>query len=414
MTRPTAQRPPWAAPLAATAAITAMAATVGAASAFFLWSLDAVTSLRFAHPWLLWLLPAAGFAIATIYQKIGRTANGGNHLLLEEIHQPTSGVPRRMAPLILLGTLASHLFGASVGREGTALQIGGGIAAAFARHFHTKPETVRTILMSGVAAGFGGVFGAPIAGAVFAIEVLGKCHRKLTALIPCLLASSLAHLTCLTCGAKHLHYTVSATLHWDLKLLGIIALIAFAASAVADVFVLASHTLTRQLTRLLPHPGWRAFAGGSLVVALVLLMGNRDYLGLGILAEYPSATTLPAFFHGPTASPIAWLWKALFTLAVITTGFKGGEVTPLLFIGAALGNAIASTFGAPFDLTAALGMVAIFAAATRTPIASTLLGIEFFGLALTLPLAIACLTACSLSRSAGLYALPSNPSPTAS
>jgi H+/Cl- antiporter ClcA len=185
-----------------------MAAVIGSASAFFLWSLDALTRVRFANPGLLWLLPVGGFVVGWIYHYYGKAADGGSNLLIDEIHQPGAGVPRRMAPLILFGTLVTHLFGGSAGREGTALQMGGGIAATFARVLKTDESGVRLLLMAGVAAGFGSVFGTPIAGAVFALEVLVIGRMQYDALIPCFIASLVAHWTCGAWGIGHTHYQV--------------------------------------------------------------------------------------------------------------------------------------------------------------------------------------------------------------
>ena len=142
-----------------------MAAIVGSACAFFLWSLDRVTTWRWEQPWLLFLLPVAGVGIGFVYHWVGRSVEGGNNLILEQIHAPGGGVPRRMSPLILFSTLATHLFGGSAGREGTAVQMGGSLASAVGKLCRLNPAETRIMLQAGMAAGFGAVFGTPLAGA---------------------------------------------------------------------------------------------------------------------------------------------------------------------------------------------------------------------------------------------------------
>jgi H+/Cl- antiporter ClcA len=389
-----------------TAVLVPMAAAVGSASAFFLWSLDEVTKLRFANPWLLWFLPVGGLAIAWIYRKFGGTAGAGNNLLIDEIHQPGAGVPRRIAPLVLLGTLVTHLFGGSAGREGTAVQMGGGIAAAFARWFRLDAGEIRILLMAGVAAGFGSVFGTPIAGAIFALEVLVIGRMQYDALIPCFIASLVAHWTCLAWGAGHTHYQVevaASALKPDVMLMGKTLLAAAAFGFAASWFSWSSHKLSNSFARWIPMPELRPVVGGLLVIGLFLLAGTGDYLGLGVLGDQPGAITLPALFTSTEIPASAWAWKLAFTVITLAAGFKGGEVTPLFFIGAALGNTLALILGAPVDLFAALGFVAIFAAATNTPLASTLLGMELFGAGNGLYLATACFVAYRLSSHRGIY-----------
>ena len=384
-----------------------MAVAVGSASAGFLWSLDALTRLRFAHPWLLWLLPVAGFAVGWIYRHYGRNAGAGNNLLIDEIHQPGAGVPRRMAPLILFGTLVTHLFGGSAGREGTAVQMGGGIAAAFARWFRLDAGEIRILLMAGVAAGFGSVFGTPIAGAVFALEVLVIGRMQYDALIPCFIASLVAHWTCLAWGVGHTHYHVAvaaSALGPDVLLMGKTLLAAATFGLTASLFSWSSHQLAALFARWIPRPELRPVAGGVLVIGLFFLAGTGDYLGLGVLGDRPGAITLPAMFTSTEIPAPAWAWKLAFTVITLAAGFKGGEVTPLFFIGAALGNTLALLLGAPVDLFAALGFVAIFAAATNTPLASTLLGMELFGAGNGLYLATACFVAYRFSSHRGIYA----------
>ena len=384
-----------------------MAMVIGSASAFFLWSLDALTRVRFANPWLLWLLPLAGLAVGWLYHHYGKNSSGGNNLLIDEIHQPGAGVPRRMAPLILLGTLVTHLFGGSAGREGTALQMGGGIAATFARVLRLDAASVRLLLMAGVAAGFGSVFGTPIAGAVFALEVVVIGRMQYDALIPCFIASLVADWTCAAWGIGHTHYHVAVAGFGerpDLLLFGKVVLAAVAFGLVGGFFSLCSHKLAAVFQRFIPRAELRPVAGGLLVIGMFFVSGTPDYLGLGVLGNRPDAVTLPAMFTSADIPANAWIWKLVFTVVTLAAGFKGGEVTPLFFIGAALGNTLAVAMGAPVDLFAALGFVAIFAGATNTPLASTLLGMELFGAGNGLYLATACIIAYRFSGHTGIYA----------
>jgi H+/Cl- antiporter ClcA len=383
-----------------------LAVAVGSASAFFLWALDAVTLVRFAHPRLLFLLPVAGLGVGLLYHFYGKSANGGNNLLIDEIHQPGAGVPKRMAPLILLGTLVTHLFGGSAGREGTALQMGGSIAATFARLLKLDAAHVRILLMAGVAAGFGSIFGTPVAGAVFALEVLIVGRVQYDALIPCFFAAVLADWTCRAWGIGHTHYSVdvpAAASALDFRLMGKVLLAAVAFGLVSRLFSALSHRLGDAFKTYIPRPELRPVVGGLLVIGLFFLAGTGDYLGLGVLGNRPDAITLPAMFRSTEIPASAWAWKLLFTVITLSAGFKGGEVTPLFFIGAALGNSLALALGAPVDLFAALGFVAIFAGATNTPLASTFLGMELFGAGNGLYLATACLVAYRCSGRQGIY-----------
>jgi H+/Cl- antiporter ClcA len=389
------------------AVVVPMAVCVGSVSAFFLWSLDGVTRVRFGSPWLLYLLPLGGLGIGWLYWAFGRPVAGGQVLLLEEIRRPGAGVPRRMAPLILLGTLSTHLFGGSAGREGTALQIGGGIAAAFSRALRGDAESVRIWLVAGVAAGFGSVFGTPFAGAIFAVEVLRLGRVWPAAVLPAVVASWAGHVTCHAWGGRHAVYEVAAAAAGmavpDPVLLAKMVPAAAAFGLTAALFIAACHRLTAVVERWIRPMPLRPMVGGLAIIALVYLAGTRDYLGLGILAENEGSLTLQTFFASTDVPANAWLWKLLFTVVTVASGFKGGEVTPLFFIGAALGNALAWVLGAPLDLFAAAGFIAVFAAATKTPLASTAMGIELFGGGNLVYFAAACIIACRLSGSAGLY-----------
>ncbi len=345
-----------------------VAMAVGSACAFFLWSLDRMTRTRFEHPWLLYLLPLAGLGVGLLYHHYGRSAEGGNNLIMDQIHQPGGGVPRRMAPLILFGTLVTHLFGGSAGREGTAVQMGGSIASAFCRALGLSAEKVRVVLMAGIAAGFGAVFGTPLAGAVFALEVLMIGRMQYEALLPCLIAAVAGDWTCHAWGVGHVHYHLrflatgdspAAFFHLDPWLLLKIIIASAAFGLASTAFAEVSHRLGWLFKRISYAP-LRPALGGVLVIALFFLAGTGDYLGLGVTSPDPRAVTIVSFFQSREIHYWSWLWKFIFTAVTLSSGFKGGEVTPLFFIGAALGNALAGIMGAPPDLFAALGFVAIF------------------------------------------------------
>ena len=385
-----------------------MALLVGSLCAAFLWSLDVATRTRFAHPWLLFLLPVGGFAIGLLYQWMGRSVEGGNNLIVEQIHEPGGGVPLRMAPLIFVGTVATHLFGGSAGREGTAVQLGGSLASAVARLVKLDPAGIRVLLMAGIAAGFGAVFGTPLAGAVFALEVLAIGRVEYSALVPCLIAAVIGDWTChawgIHHGAYHIEYVAGAgrALTAEPLLLGKAAIAGVLFGLMGLVFAEANHSLGALFKRLIPYGPLRPVIGGVMVIALVYLLGTRDYLGLGVQGLNPGSPTIAGFFGGPV-DHWSWLLKTIFTVVTLSAGFKGGEVTPLFFIGAALGNALGGLLGAPVDLFAGLGFVAVFAGAANTPLACTIMGVELFGATHIVPIAIACFLAYLCSGHSGIY-----------
>jgi H+/Cl- antiporter ClcA len=388
-----------------------MAAAVGSACALFLWSLEKVTTLRWEHPNLLFALPVSGVVLGLAYHFFGKGSEGGNNLIIEEIHQPDAGVPRRMAPLILIGTLATHLFGGSAGREGTAVQMGGSLASAFGRLWPSSARDRRILLMAGMAAGFGGVFGTPLAGTIFAIEVLAVGQMSYEALIPCLIASVVSDGTCAAWGIRHTDYHLAALvggssdgvllLNGWLLLKVIAASVAFGLTSV--LFSESLHGVQEIFRKIIPRPYLRPLLGGALVIGLVYLFGTRDYLGLGLHSPDPASVTILSSFHDGGAGNFSWLLKLIFTVVTLAAGFKGGEVTPLFFIGASLGNVLARLMGAPVELFAALGFVAVFAGATNTPLACTIMAIELFGPTHVVSYAIACYLAYLFSGHTGIY-----------
>lgn len=391
-----------------------VALVIGSAIALFLWSLDEAIALQRAFPWLLFLLPVAGMAVGLLYQVWGKSAEGGTNLIMDEIHEPGGGVPGRMAPLILVGTLVTHAFGGSAGREGTAVQMGGSIASTierlgFARlsgWFHLGPAERRVLLQAGVAAGFGAVFGTPVAGAVFALEVLAIGRLSYSALMPCLISALLASWATTAWGIQHTPYphpALEAGGGLQLQLLGKVALASVAFGLASALFADTTHGLARVFKRFIGTPWLRPVVGGALVIALTFMAGSRDYLSLGVSSPDPGAVTILSSFEPGGVLPWSWALKLLFTAVTLGSGFKGGEVTPLFFIGATLGHSLAILFHAPVALFAALGFVAVFAGATNTPLACTIMGVELFGADAAVYIAAACFVAYLFSGHTGIY-----------
>ncbi|MGI9252102.1 MAG: chloride channel protein [Thermomicrobiales bacterium] len=371
----------------------------GLASAGFLAALAVVTAERETHPWLLFLLPAAGALIAWAYAGFGRAAAGGNNTIIDQIHDGQRGdlVPLRMFPLVLAATLLTHLVGGSAGREGTAVQMGGAIAAWLARTLHLSPERMRILLMCGISGGFAGVFGTPLAGTVFGMEVLALGGFRYDAMLPCLAAAISADLTVRLLGIPHTHYAVETPVPPVAIapiLLVIVAGIAF--GLCSALFSEAVLLIERATKRWFPNPILRTALGGVAIIAITLALGTRAYNGL-------SLPLLTSAFNGGEVPTLAFLFKLVLTAVTLGVGFKGGEVTPLFVIGATLGVTLSGPLHLAPDFLASLGFTAVFAAAANTPLACVIMGAELFGNGAILYSGIAIFVAYTISGHRGIY-----------
>jgi H+/Cl- antiporter ClcA len=390
-----------------------IAFAIGSVVTLFLWLLNWAIHYRFAHPEILYFLPLAGIAIYFAYKYWGKTSDKGNNLIMDEIHNPGGGVPKRMAPLILIATVVTQLFGGSVGREGTAVQIGGSIAQMFSKWFRLNADDTRVILTAGIAAGFGAVFGTPLTGAIFAMEVLTVGRIQYNALLPCLVAGIVGDVTVLAWGVHHETYHIgiippgqnilSNYLPLDVLLLSKVIIASIAFGLTSYLFAETVHGVKVVFNKFINQKWLIPALGGFIIIALTYVIGKPDYLGLGVSSPYPGAITISSSFHTGGADAWSWLWKIIYTTITLGTGFKGGEVTPLFYIGAALGNTLSVLLNAPVSLFAALGFIAVFAGATNTPLACTFMGIELFGSEYALFFAVACFTAYFFSGDSGIY-----------
>ncbi len=374
---------------------TILGAIVGGISAFFLLSLNWATNWRESHLWIIALLPLGGFIIGIFYHLYGSSVVKGNNLLLEEFHSPKKIIPFRMAPLVLFGTLITHLFGGSAGREGTAVQIGGAVADRFTYFFKLSERDRKIMLIAGISAGFASVFGTPLAGGIFALEVMVLGRIRLDAIVPSFLAAVLADYFCRIWDVPHTHYDIGAVVDMDpINLLwALLAGIIF--GLVAMFFSRSTHFWGKLFQSKIQYPPLRPVVGGAILAIAILLTGSTKYIGLGI-------PTIVNAFHFELNSYDFFL-KLLFTSFTLGAGFKGGEVTPLFYIGATLGNVLIWFIPLPMGLLAGMGFVAVFAGATNTPIACTVMGIELFGLEAGVFIAIACSAAYLFSGHSGVY-----------
>ena len=349
----------------------------GAASALFLFTLEKATGLRGRHELLVWTLPLAGLAIGALYQWLGRSIRGGNNLVLETVHATQDDahapqIPLRMAPMVLLGTVLTHLFGGSAGREGTAVQMGASMADGVAHALKLRGHTRKQLLAAGIAGGFGSVFGTPIAGAIFGLEVIRVGRVDYDALLPALVSAVVGDFTTRALGVHHTDYPHVAALPMTLPIFGKWIAFAIAIGLTTMAFVELLHRWKKLLEARVTHLPVRMMIGGVLVVAMWRVCGTSDYLGLGV-------PTIVRAFVDPGLPWGAFAWKLAFTVVTIGSGFLGGEVTPFFFVGAAMGNDLGRLLGLPLDLAAGVGLAAMFGAAANTPIALSIMAVELLG-----------------------------------
>lgn len=367
----------------------------GAACALFTHGLEIVTLFRNYNPWVLYWLPLAGVFSAYLYQTFGKEAEGGNNLIIDEVLEFRGRLRFVMAPLILVATWLTHLFGGSAGREGTGVQLGGSIAAKASELLKLNKSDAQMMLMAGISAGFGAIFGTPVAGAIFGMEVISRGEIRFASAIACVAASTVGDEVVRLLSAHHEQFVVP-TMHIDyyvlLRVLGASIFFAIASRLFSDL----THGIAVKTSKYIKSPIVRPAIGGVLVIILYLIVQDDSYLGLSI-------PLMNKALSGGEVAPYSFALKLLFTAVTLGFGFKGGEVTPLFIIGALLGNTLAPLFGFDPRFLSAIGFITVFAAASKTPIASTITGIELFGANYASPLILSTFVAYVIVGNSGIY-----------
>lgn len=371
--------------------ILAVSLVVGAAGAGFLHALEGATKLYRSTPWLLVTLPFIGLLTLWLYKGPLKASAGGVTTLIAQIKAPTSPLPTSMGPSIIGTTLLSHLGGASVGREGTALQMGGAIADQGSRWIELNESERRTLILCGVSAGFAAVFGTPIAAAIFALEFV---RQRSWAVLPCLATAFLADLVGRKlCFATHADYRLPLPASYDLKGLGSALALGLVCGLIARLYVWLSH---REAARTNDQPYARIFFAGVTFSLMVYFYQLQDFTGLG-LHVIDSALVEPS-------APTTFLFKFLLTGMCVWTGYRGGEVTPLFFVGATLGSTAAAYLSLPLGVCAALGFVGVFAGAGAVPLACAVMAGELFGWSIGGYALLACAVSWVVAGRRSLYA----------
>lgn len=352
---------------------------------------DTATQTRLAHPWVLYLMPVGGLAIVGLY-RLTKTEGKGTNDIIASVHFGEQ-VPGLLVPVIFVSTVITHLCGGSAGREGAALQIGGGIGYQAGRLLRLGEKDLPLATLCGMSGVFAALFGTPLTATVFALEVISVGVLYYAGLVPCLTAALTGYLVSVLMGVPPTRFTVTVP-GLEVRTMLLVMVLALLCAVVSILFCRGLHGVEHLLKRTLKNPYLRVAVGAAVLIGLTLLT-NGDYNGAGM-------EVIGRAIAGQ-ADPWAWVWKLLFTAITIGCGFKGGEVVPSFFVGAAFGCVAAGWLGLPAGFGAAMGLVSVFCGAVNCPLASIILSVELFGSGDLLYFAMACSISYLISGYCGLY-----------
>ena len=361
----------------------------------FLIFLEKAVDINLKHKFLVFILPLSGMLMTFLYSKYGGNSQKGNNLIIENINGSKEEIKFIMAPLVFLGTVLTHLFGGSVGREGTGVQIGGTIGNALSKILKCSTYEKKILLISGVAAGFSSVFGTPLTGTIFALEISNIGSLNYNSMIPAITSAIVGNSVVKILGVKHSHYKIPPVESVDLTNILKVIILAICFGLASRLFVYMTHWFKEKLIKYCKNQYLKIFVGGSLMVLATLILGNNLYnnLSLGLLSSA---------FDG-NVSYLAFIIKLMLTTLCLGAGYQGGEVTPLFVIGATLGATLSNILGLPFAFSAALGLVGVFSGATNAPIACFMMYLELFGSNNIIFAMLVCMIAVFISGHKGIY-----------
>ncbi len=366
----------------------------GVVGAAFSHTVTWVNDIRAQYPWILYGLPLAGLLTVAVYKMCGTNGISTRHVF--DAGKGEGRVALTLTPVVFISATLTHLCGGSAGREGAALQMGGGLAALVGRVFRVAPAAARTLTVCGMGAFFAAVFGTPLGACVFVLEVLFVGKSVLVLLLPTLVSCISAFVTAVFLGVHPERFTVLSIPTISFSTLWRLLVIVIACSLVAIIFCKMLHFASHKYAALLKNEWWRIAVGGAVVVALTLVVGTTDYNGSGI-------TLINRIFEGGEVRYEAFALKMLFTVITVAAGYKGGEIIPSFCIGATLGGALSSLLQLHPTFGAAIGMTAMFCGVTNAPLATAFLAMEMFGMQGIVFFAMAIIVSVVVSGKNGLY-----------
>lgn len=347
-----------------------MGLIVGGLGTLFYFGIGKVTEIRATYWWMIFLLPIGGLIITALYRLRKIEKDMGTNLVINAIHSQTD-VPWDMAPLIFVSTIITHLFGGSAGREGAALQFGGSIGCTIGKLFRFDEKDKHLMIMCGMSAAFSALFGTPMAAAIFSMEMISVGVMHYSALVPCVISSLVSHAVAGYFGCKNELFLVENIPNFDVKNAVILSILAILSALLSILFCVVLHQTENLYRKLFKNAYIRVFVGGCIIIGLTLLVGDQRYNGTGV-------NIISQCIEG-SVRPQDFILKIVFTALTLGAGYKGGEIVPSFFTGAAFGCLFGNLFGISPTLCTAVGMISMFCGVTNCPISSLLISFELFG-----------------------------------
>lgn len=343
----------------------------GAFSTAFGHCINIVSEYRSENSWILYLLPLAGVIIVYLYKVCDYEKNKGTDQVFLTVHAEKKDIPFKMAPLIFVSTVITHLCGGSAGREGAALQMGGSIGSTIGRILHLDEKDRIVLVMCGMSAAFSALFGTPMAATIFAMEVESVGIMYYAALVPCALSAIIASKFAVNMGINPESFLIEAVPDLTISSTLKVILLAIICAYISAFFCAMLHTVHKYLRAYFRNPYIRIVAAALVIIAVTKILNTTDYMGAGI-------SVIERAVEGEV-KPEAFLVKMILTAITLGAGFKGGEIVPSFYIGATAGCFLGYVLGLSPSFAAAVGMTAVFCGVTNCPISSILIAFELFG-----------------------------------